>query len=215
MDADWVSAYSEAATAVCTLGLVVGVVVQFRQLHQQLSDVKEQIGLTKKAIEGETYRHLEEKFFHSEAMINARYEAARDLLELRKIIDSAQSAERVAFVKKDHHAFIELAGFFDYIGSLVRLGMIDKNAVYSSFYRKCCAFWQAGVPIIKDRRENPKEGESQDETRLLWTDFESLSKILREEHVKTLAEVHPHEVRRGDLKDETCLEVLKQEAKIK
>ncbi len=178
------SEISEAVTAFFTATMAIVVVIQLPMLREQLKGLKKELRQAKGALAAETYRHLEDKFYHSKTMIEARQNAAIYLLDLMKKTDE----EKAKAVSDANPAFIEVANFFDYVGTLERLGVIDKEFVYSSFYRKCFAFWQAGIEIVKFRRE-----QYQEESRLVWTDFEELTKLMREIHLQTLRVVKEHE----------------------
>jgi hypothetical protein len=140
-------------------------------------------------------------------MIDARREAARDLLDL---MAKAGAAKMDAISNNNHSAFIEVAGFFDYVGTLVRFDIIDKDLVYSRFYRKCFAFWQAGREIVDSRRSAHGN-----ESRPIWNDFEELAESMRDMHFETLKKVAKHRVCKSELKDgNDWLKTLKHEASI-
>jgi hypothetical protein len=111
-------------------------------------------------------------------MLNYRQRAARDLCQIE-----SQAAE-------GHAAFCAVAGFFDYIGTLLRLGYVDEELVYSSFSLLTAAYWTLGAEIVAERRAAVSKG--------LWKDFECL--------------VGDMQARRGSpLSVESCKNVLSRE----
>jgi len=99
-----------------------------------------------------TYFQLEERFYHTDLMRGLRRRAAIELL----------SPANAVF-----NAYDDLGDFFDFIGTLVKSGVLDEKMAGSSYYRRATAFWHMGLKrgaIAKARKGKP--------TR--WDDFEYL-----------------------------------------
>jgi hypothetical protein len=74
---------------------------------------------------------------------------------------------------KQFDAFDDLGDFFDFIGTLLRRGVLDKYMVWSSYYRSATAYWGEGHErdIIEDKIRKSHSSR--------WNDYENLVRKVR------------------------------------
>jgi hypothetical protein len=145
---------SDGATAIAALTAVAAVILESRASRRTLG--------------AETYRQLEEKFFHTALMRKLRRRAAEEL--------RTTSAENGPPDQRCD-AFCDLADFFDHIGILLRRGVLDDEMAWSSFYRRAASFWDAG-------NIHGILGKARDRQPLRWNEYEYLLRKLERVHAR-------------------------------
>jgi hypothetical protein len=128
----------------------IAAIVLVGTTRRQVTEVHQTLG-------AQTYCQLEDKFYHSDLMRRLRSGAAAELL----------SPENKTF-----DAYDDLGDFFDFIGTLLRLGVLDEDMTWNSYYRRATAFWDKGWEreVIQEmvRKGNPHR----------WDDFKYLVDVL-------------------------------------
>jgi hypothetical protein len=138
---DWINTSNTIAFA-AALAAAVAVFVAYRQVLE-----------LRRTLGAQTYSQVEEKFYYSNLMRNLRRRASAELLS-----------------GNTFSAFDELADFFEYVGVLVRRGIIDEEMAANSYRSRAAAYWYKACErklIENIRKDQP----------FRWSDFEYLVKI--------------------------------------
>jgi hypothetical protein len=109
-----------------------------------------------RATGAQVYFKLEEKFYHTDLMRSLRRRAAEELLNKGN---------------EGFDAFDELANFFDFVGTMVHQGVLNKEMAASSFFRRATAFWISA-------EKKGAIGTARTDNHFRWDEYEWLVKTL-------------------------------------